>query len=64
MLENDVYEIFATVRSSAQKNVNPKTSNDGSIFNTPLQKLLKVKNGAKVLEDIHVWHLRGLEVPT
>ena len=49
MMEGDHHEIKAIVRSSAQKEVNPKISNDGSICNTTLQKLLKLKVGAKVM---------------
>ena len=54
MLEGIQYENEATVKSSAQKEVNPKTSNDGSVFNTPLQKLLKLKVGAKVMLTYNV----------
>ena len=49
LINETMHEIPAIVRSSAQKEVNPKTSSDGSIFNTPLQKLLKLKIGAKVM---------------
>ena len=43
MLKTELFEIPAIVRSSAQKNVNAKTNNDDSIFNTPLQNVLKLK---------------------
>ena len=48
-LEGVPHEIEADIRSSVQKNVKPKIGQDGSIFNTPLQKVLKLKVGAKVM---------------
>ena len=54
MLQGNSFEVSAEVKSSAQKEVNPKISNDGSIFNTPLQKVLKLKKGAKVMLTYNV----------
>ena len=54
MLNANLEEIPAVVKSSAQNEVNAKTSNDGSIFNTPLQKVLKLKVGAKVMLTYNV----------
>ena len=48
-LDGASHDIVADVKSTAQKNVKPKISPDGSIFNTPLQKVLKLKVGAKVM---------------
>ena len=53
LLDEPLHEISAIVRSSAQKDVNPRTDN-GAIINTPLQKVLKVKVGAKVMLTYNV----------
>ena len=48
-VEGQLIEIQAKISSTAQKEPKTKTSNDGSIFNTPLQKHLALKKGAKVM---------------
>ena len=54
MLDGTIINIESVIVSSLQKKVNPKTSNDGSIFNTPLQKVLRLKVGAKVMLTYNV----------
>ena len=49
IMDETLHEIPAVVMSCAQKNVKPRTSNDGSITNTPLQNILNLKVGAKVM---------------
>lgn len=49
MLDGELHEVDANVRSTAQKNISPKINRDGSISNTPLQKHLKLKIGAPVM---------------
>ena len=53
-MDGVMHEISAIVQSSAQKEVNAKTSSDGSIFNTPLQKILKLKVGARIMLTYNV----------
>ena len=54
MLEGDLIKISAIVKSCSQKQVNAKTNTDGSIFNTPLQKNLRLKVGAKVMLTFNI----------
>ena len=53
-INTKLYEIPALVKSAAQKEVNARMNSDDSISNTPLQKLLKLKVGAKVMLTYNV----------
>ena len=53
-VEGTMYTIEAKVRSAAQKTRKPRLNKDGSILNTPLQNILKLKTTAKVMLTYNV----------
>jgi hypothetical protein len=53
-LEGREYQITASIAGRTQNSIKPRVNNDGSINNTPLQHVLKLKNGAKVMLTYNV----------
>ena len=48
-IESKEYCIEAKVKSQTQKTIQAKTDTSGAIRNTPLQKILKIKEKARVM---------------
>ena len=49
LIEGKEYIVEATAKTQTQKMINPRTDPSGAMRNTPLQKILKLKIGARIM---------------
>ena len=49
LIEGQEYVVEATAKTQTQKTISPRTEASGAIRNTPLQKILKMKIGARIM---------------